>query len=264
MFRPLNEGEFPMLKRALLCRRPCRFHARALAAPADVAAAVSAPGRPAEAVALDEVRKPAEVLTWLGLERGDRVLDYFTGNGYYAEIMARAVGPTGSVTGWNSPGFGRNERVRTALAGIRERSPNTSFYFTPTTALSFAPNAYDFVLLHLVYHDAYWESERFGLPRIDPNTVTAALFQATKPGGTVAVIDHIAAPGRDTRAEVEAHSPDRSGDGARRFRAGRLRVRRLFGDASQSRGRPLARTCSIPSIRGHTDRFVYRFRRPAR
>jgi predicted methyltransferase len=253
-----------MLKRAFLFAACLALPlAAAQAAPADVAAAVSAPGRPAEAVVLDEVRKPAQVLGWLGLERGDRVLDYFTGTGYYAEIMARAVGPTGSVTGWNSSGFGRNEPVRTALAAIHERSPNTAFYFTPTTALSFAPNAYDFILLHLVYHDAYWESVQFGLPRIDPNTVTAALFRAVKPGGTVAVIDHIAAPGRETRAEVEAnHRIDPA-----TVRADFERAGFQFAGSSEMLRNPAddhSKNVFDPSIRGRTDRFVYRFRRPAR
>jgi predicted methyltransferase len=253
-----------MLKRALLFAAALALPlGPASAAPADVAAAVSAPGRPAEAVALDEVRKPAEVLGWLGLERGDHVLDYFTGTGYYAEIMARAVGPQGRVTGWNSPSFARNERVRAALAGIRERSPNTAFYATPTTALGFADNAYDFVLLHLVYHDAYWESARFGLPRIDPNTVTQALFRAVKPGGTVAVIDHIAAPGRETRAEVEATHrilPET-------VRADFERAGFVFDGASEMLRNPAddrSKNVFDPSIRGRTDRFVYRFRRPAR
>ncbi len=252
-----------MLKHLLLAAALSLPMAAAQAAPADVAAAVSAPGRPAPAVALDEVRRPAEVLRWLGLERGDRVLDYFTGNGYYAEIMARAVGPQGSVTGWNSPGFGRNERVAAALAAIRQRSPNTSFYFTPTTAISFAPNSYDFVLLHLVYHDAYWESTRFGLPRIDPNTVTQALFNAVKPGGTVAVIDHIAGPGRETRAEVEAtHRIDPATVRADFERAGFV----FDGESELLRNPQDDRSKNVfdPSIRGRTDRFVYRFRRPAR
>ena len=67
------------------------------AAPADVTAAVSAPGRPADAIALDAARHPAEVLRFMGLRQGDRALDLFTGSGYYGEIMARAVGPRGSV-----------------------------------------------------------------------------------------------------------------------------------------------------------------------
>ena len=229
----------------------------------DYAAAVSAPGRPDAAVQLDAVRRPAEVLRWYGLRRGDSVLDYFTGSGYYAELMARTVGPEGSVTGWNSPGFARNERIAAALNEIRERAPNTGFYATPTTALSFAPDSYDFVMLHLVYHDAYFESERFGLPRIDPNTVTQALFRAVKPGGTVAVIDHVAAPGRETRAEVEAtHRIDPATVRADFERAGFV----FDGESDMLRNPEDDRSKSVfdPSIRGRTDRFMYRFRRPAR
>lgn len=251
-----------MLKRGLLALAlSISLAGPASAVPADVRAGVAAPGRPDAARQLDEVRKPAEVLAWLGLERRDRVLDYFTGNGYYAEIMARAVGPRGSVTGWNTPNFARNEQVSAAIAGIRERNSNTAFYSTPTTAISFAPNAYDFVLLHLVYHDAYWESARFGLPRIDPNTVTAALFQATKPGGIVGVIDHVAAPGRETRAEVEAtHRIDPAVIRADFERAGFV----FDGESNLLRNPQDDRSVNVfePSIRGRTDRVVYRFRKP--
>ena len=231
------------------------------AAPADVAAAVATPERPEAAVALDAVRRPVEVLRFLGLRRGDRVLDYFTGNGYYAEIMARAVGPTGHVVGWNSSGFGRNERIATALRELRQRNPNAAFYFTPTTALSFAPSSYDFAMLHLVYHDAYWESAQFGLPRIDPNTVTRALFEAVRPGGIVAVIDHVAAPGRETRAEVEAtHRIDPAVIRADFERAGFL----FEAESDLLRNPADDRSVNVfqPSIRGRTDRVVYRFRRP--
>jgi predicted methyltransferase len=250
-----------MLKRLLLAAAALSLPlGSALAAPADVAAAVSAPGRPDANVQLDAVRRPVEVLTWLGLERGDRVLDYFTGGGYYAEIMARAVGPQGSVTGWNAPNFARNPNIRTALEGIHQRSPNASFYATPTTAIALAPNAYDFVLLHLVYHDAYWESTRFGLPRIDPNTVTRAIFEATKPGGIVAVIDHIGASG-DTRAVVEAtHRIDPAVVRADFERAGFV----FDGESQLLRNPQDNHSTNVfdPSIRGRTDRFVYRFRKP--
>ncbi len=235
--------------------------AAAHAVPADVASAVSAPGRPEAAVALDEVRRPAEVLRWLGLERGDRVLDYFAGNGYYTEIMARAVGPTGSATGWNTPFFAGRPQVRDALAAIRQRQSNAAFFSSPTTALSFPDAAYDFVLLHLVYHDAYFESAQFQLPRIDPNTVTAALFRTVKPGGIVAVIDHVAAPGRETRAEVEATHrilPET-------IRADFERAGFVFdGESDLLRNPQDDRSVNVftPAIRGRTDRVVYRFRRP--
>jgi len=229
--------------------------------PADVAAAIAAPGRPKEATDLDAVRKPVEVLRFLGLKRGDRVLDYFTGTGYYAEIMAKAVGPQGHVVGWNSAGFGRREAVVKAVKGIKERAPNTAFYSTPTTAIAFAPNSFDFAMLHLVYHDAYWESAQFGLPRIDPNTVVRAIWGSVKPGGTVAVIDHIAPAGDDTRAVVDKlHRIDPAVVRADFERAGFV----LEAQSEMLRSPEDDRSKNVfdPSIRGKTDRFVYRFRKP--
>ena len=231
----------------------------AQAKPADVATAIAAPDRPAESAKLDEVRKPVEVLAFMGLEQGDRVLDYFTGSGYYAEIMAKAVGPKGIVVGWNSAVF--QERAKDALAGVRSRNPNTAFYATPVTAIAFPKASFDFAMLHLVYHDAYWESAQFGLPRIDPNTVVKAIWDAVKPGGIVAVIDHYAAPGGDTRAIADTlHRIDPAIVRADFERAGFV----LEGQSDLLRVRDDDLTKSVfdPSIRGRTDRFMYRFRKP--
>ncbi len=260
-----------MIGRALMIVAACAAVAAPAAAQrsrpalsqAELAAAVAAPGRPADATALDAVRKPAEVLRFMGLRRGDRVLDYFTGSGYYAEIMARAVGPTGLVVGWNGASFMRNERIRTALGGIHERSANTLFYGTPATALAFPPASFDFAMLHLVYHDAYWESARFGVPRIDPATVTRAIWDALRPGGTVALIDHVANPNADARAEVEArHRIDPAVLRADFERAGFV----LEAESDMLRNPQDDRSVNVfePAIRGHTDRVVYRFRKPAR
>src|SRR5437868_13462263 len=109
---------------AALAAMPLSAAVRAV--PADVAAAVSAPGRPADAIALDAGRHPAEVLRFMGLRQGDRALDLSTGSGYHGEIMARAVGPRGSALAWNPPAFTDNND-RQAIAAIRQRSPNFSF-----------------------------------------------------------------------------------------------------------------------------------------
>ena len=228
---------------------------------ADVAAAVAAPGRPKDRVDLDEVRKPVEVLRFMGLKKGDRVLDYFTGTGYYAEIMARAVGPKGTVLGWNSAGYQSNEKVRTALAEIRGRNPNFSYFATPATALAFPRDSFDFAMLHLVYHDAYWESAQYKVPRIDPNSVVQALWYAVKPGGTVAVIDHVAAPGGDTREVVEKlHRIDPATVRADFERAGF--VLEAQSDLLRVPEDDHSKNVFDPSIRGRTDRLMYRFRKP--
>jgi predicted methyltransferase len=258
-----------MLKRTILLLAACAMSplaaqgSRPALGEAQLRTAVAAPGRPAASVALDEVRRPAEVLRWMGLRRGDRVLDYFTGTGYYADIMARAVGPEGLVVGWNGSGFMRSERVRNALAEVRGRNPNFVYFATPTTAIAFPRESFDFVMLHLVYHDAYWESAQFGLPRIDPNGVVQAVWHATRPGGTVAVIDHHAAPGGDTRAVVAAvHRIDPAVVRADFERAGF--VLEAESDLLRNREDNYAVNVFDPAIRGRTDRFMFRFRKPRR
>jgi predicted methyltransferase len=228
--------------------------------PADVAAGVAAPGRPKAATDLDEVRKPVEVLRFMGLKKGDRVLDYFTGSGYYAEIMAKAVGPKGLVLGWNSASF-MNDKTKAALDGIRQRNPNFGYFATPATALAFPKDGFDFAMLHLVYHDAYWESAQYKVPRIDPNTVVQALWYTVKPGGTVAVADHVAAPGGDTRAVVEKlHRIDPAVLRADFERAGF--VLEAQSDLLRVPSDDHSKNVFDPSIRGRTDRFMMRFRKP--
>ena len=77
----------------------------------DFALAVSAPGRDAKDVELDASRKPAEVLSFMGLEAGDDVADMLAGGGYYSGIMGRAVGPNGSVTAYNTGSFAKTENA---------------------------------------------------------------------------------------------------------------------------------------------------------
>ncbi|MEA3031382.1 MAG: hypothetical protein QOG13_2707 [Sphingomonadales bacterium] len=232
----------------------------AQAAPADVAAAVSAPGRPADAIALDAGRKPAEVLAFAGLERGDRALDLFTGSGYFAEIMGRAVGPTGSVMAWEPTNF-LNDRSRQGLAELRARTPNVAVLVAPADILALPTAAFDFVMINLNYHDTYWQSERFHFPRMDPDAFLRTVFQSMKPGATIAVIDHVANPGGETRAVVDAlHRIDPAVVRADFARAGFV----LDGESDILRNPRDDHTKLVfdPAIRGHTDRVVYRFRRP--
>jgi len=221
------------------------------AVPADVAAAVSAPGRPADAVALDAGRHPAEILRFMGLRRGDRAADLFTDTGYYAEIMARAVGPTGSVLGWQPTEF-TQDSTRRDLEGVRSRNPNFHVIITPAAAFSLPASAFDFVMIHLNYHDTYYTAARVHY-HMEPESFLRTVFQSLKPGGTMAVIDHVANPGGDTRDVVQT------------IRADFERAGFVFDGESNLLRNPADDHTKLvfdPAIRGHTDRVVYRFRRP--
>lgn len=246
-----------MMTLALLLAMP----AVAQAAPADVAAAVAATDRPAEAVKLDEGRRPAEVLAFLGLEKGDSALDLFTGTGYFAEIMARAVGPEGSVTAWEPANFYEGKGKAT-LDALTTRLPNAHVLATPATVPAFPAERFDFVMINLNYHDAYWESEKYKFPRMDPAAFLGAIYAATKPGGIVGVVDHVAAPGGDTRAVVEKlHRIDPAVIRADFEKAGFV----LDGESNLLRNPADDHSKLVfdPAVRGKTDRVLYRFRKPA-
>lgn len=231
------------------------------AAPADVAAGVKAAGRPADAVELDSSRKPVEILSYLGLETGQRALDLFTGSGYYAEIMAKAVGPQGAVVAWEPENFHDSESQKKWDA-LQARVPNARLLVSPATAIDLPADSFDFVLMHMIYHDLYWESEKFKFPRLDPDAVLKKVYAATKQGGVVGVVDHVAAAGGDTRAVVDKlHRIDPAV-----IRADFERAGFVFEGESNLLRNPAddhSKLVFDPSVRGKTDRVVYRFRKPA-
>ena len=65
--------------------------------PAHIAAAVAAPERSAADREHDARDRPAEILTFAGVQPGMKVADVFGGGGYWTELLSRAVGPGGSV-----------------------------------------------------------------------------------------------------------------------------------------------------------------------
>jgi predicted methyltransferase len=231
---------------------------------ADAAAierAIANPARSEAYRALDANRQPAEILTFARLRPGMQVLDVGTGGGYFTEILADAVGPEGAVVGWNGPAFAARPNVRRALERIRTRHPATTYYATPTTSMALPRGRFDLVLLHLTYHDFYWESAEFGLAKVEPRAIATELFAATKAGGIVLVVDHVAAGGRETRAEVDAtHRIDPAVVLADFEAAGFV----LDGQSDALRRSDDDRSLRVfnAAIRGKTDRFMVRFRKP--
>ncbi len=222
------------------------------------AAAVAKAGRPAADAALDAGRKPAAVLKFMQLKPGMRVLDLLAGNGYYSEIMARVVGSKGSVVAF-SPATYMDGKSRDALMALAARDKNLVYTGDLSTEFGKA-GQFDFTLLHLNYHDFYFESVAFKVPRTDPDVVLKGLFHATKPGGTIAVVDHIG-PAGDTRAIVDKlHRIDPATVKADFARAGFV----LAGESALLRvpADDHSKNVFDPAIRGKTDRMVLRFKKP--
>jgi predicted methyltransferase len=222
------------------------------------ASAVAATERSAESRAMDASRKPAEVLAFSQLKPGMRALDLLAGNGYYSEIMARVVGPKGNVVAF-SPATYMDGKSRDALMLLAARHKNLAYTGDLPAEFSKAEQ-FDFTLLHLNYHDFYFESVEYKVPRTEPAVVLSGLFHATKPGGIVAVVDHVGLAG-DTRAIVDKlHRIDPATVKADFARAGFV----LDGESDLLRvpSDDHSKNVFDPSIRGKTDRMALRFRKP--
>ena len=236
--------------------------ALASAEPADVAAAVAATANRTEAnVKLDEGRKPAEVLSFLGLQKGMRVVDMFGANQYWAEIIAPAVGPEGQVVVWQPTQF-LNDKRRGEFAQWAAKQGNVTLLSSPFENPLIGHNQYDFLLMNLDYHDVYWTNDRLKVVRMEPDVWLRAIFAAMKPGATLGVIDHVATAGGDTREVVEkVHRIDPAVIRADFERAGFV----YDGESQILRNPADDHSLNVfdAAIRGKTDRAFFRFKKPA-
>ncbi len=92
---------------ALSCHASWARPVKAAAPKADtaaIAAAIASPERPAADHERDVWAKPDVVLSLLGARPGLHVIDYFAGEGYDSELLARVIGPKGQVMVYNNGG----------------------------------------------------------------------------------------------------------------------------------------------------------------
>ena len=240
-----------------LAAAPLSLHA-APAPLADVTAAVKLPSRSADNSKLDASRKPVEILQWAGLRSGMRVLDMFGGNLYWAEIMAPAVGPKGHVTVWQPAQF-IDDKGKAAFAKFAAAAGNVDLRVSPAEAPDLPARSFDFAMINLNYHDVYWESAKFKIPRIDPAAWLKSLNAAMKVGGTVVVIDHAAKAGAPRETVEKYHRIDPAVVRTDFRKAGFI----LVGSSKLLANPADDYTVNVfdKKVQGKTDRFVYKFRK---
>jgi predicted methyltransferase len=96
---------------------------------------------------------------------------------------------------------------------------------------------------------------------MDPASFLKDVYAAMKPGAVIGVIDHVASPNSDTRATVEKyHRIDPNVVKADFKRAGFVFVKSsdLLRNPADDHTLPVF----DPKVRGHTDRFIFEFRKP--
>lgn len=208
----------------------------------------------------DARRKPAQVLEFFGIRPGMTVLDMFSGGGYYTELLSYVVGPEGRVVAHTNSAYAGFVGDEASKRYAGNRLPNVETLLAENNELDLPAGEFDAVMLILAYHDIYYVDAANGWPKIDGPKLLAELKTALKPGGILAVVDHTAAAGspRETGGSLHRIDPEIviSELVAEGFvlEAKSNILRNMEDDYSKS--------MYDPEVRGRTDRFILRFRKP--
>ena len=232
------------------------------AAPDDAAIArtIAAMERSASDRAEDAWRQPATVLSFVQARPGMQVIDVLAAGGYYSELLARAVGPSGKVIAYNNPPYARFAGDQPAQRFGSGRLQNVAVLTAEVTELSLPANSLDAALFVLSYHDLYWRPADGGWERTDPAALLRTLHQALKPGGIVVVQDHAATAGSEpqvTADKLHRIDPERV---KQDFAAAGFRLD-AESDAFAHADDDLTKLVFDPAIRHRTHQFLYRFKK---
>jgi predicted methyltransferase len=149
------------------------------------ASVIASPIRTDQDRRMDSERKPAEFLPFTQVQPGMRVLDVSAGAGYTSQLLALAVGPTGTL-------YAQTPHAGATLAKRLADHPQSNVVLVERPFDDPIPPGtppLDLVTLILNYHDISY------LP-VDRKAMNAKLFAALKPGGHLVVIDHSSRAGK--------------------------------------------------------------------
>lgn len=222
---------------------------------AGLAPSLAAAQVPADALT-DPTMKRAEVVAFLGLKPGDKVADIVAGR--FVRAFSQAVGPTGKVYAVEPAEVVKVHPQVTALMQGLSANPdyaNVQMITQPVNALAL-PNGLDAVFIRQNYHDLH---DKFMGPA-DVPAFNRAVFAALKPGGVFVVLDHADAAGTGLKDTDTLHRIDVASVKAEVEAAGFV-----LDSESAVLANPAddhSKKVFDPSVRGKTDQFLLRFKKP--
>lgn len=220
-----------------------------------VVAAVADKGRPEADTKRDADRKPAEMLEFSGVKPGSVVADFIPGGGYFTRIFAKTVGPKGKVFAVTNPPRA-NAPTPPAIFGIAADPQYGNITVIQTGIANFVlPEQVDVFWTSQNYHDLFSRAGNVDIAKVDK-----LIFDAIKPGGVFIVLDHAAAPGTPIDPDDKLHRIDPAHVKAQLESSGF----KFVGESTILRNPADDHTKGVfdPSIRGKTDQFIYKFRKP--
>ena len=225
--------------------------ADANAIPAYVTAAAADPAR-GEDLQIDARRHAAELVAFSEVKPGDDVLELVPGSGYFTRVFSKVVGPQGHVYAIVPTPM---EKYSDETKALPTSYPNVQVLLQPAAALT-TPTPVDVAFTSQNYHDY---PDKFMGPT-DPALLNRAVFAALKPGGTYIVIDHVAAAGSGLRDTETLHRIDPATVKSQVLAAGF----EFVGESAVLHNPADDHSLKVfdPTVRGHTDQFAYKFRKP--
>jgi len=240
-----------MLAAAAAIAVPVGVVAKSDVAPA-IAKALADPAR-ADQAGDDARRHAADVVAFSGVKPGWQVVDFLPGQGYWTRIFTGVAGSSGHVYAlWPSASGERAKATVEALNG--RKLGNVTAAVDP--GLITLDKPVDLVWTVQNYHDL----PNGGRGEAALNAFNAAVFKVLKPGGTYVVIDHVAPAGSGLSDTETLHRIDPAIVKKEVLAAGFT-----FAGESKALADPKDdHTLKVfdPKIRGVTDQFVYKFRKP--
>jgi predicted methyltransferase len=223
------------------------------AIPSYISSAVADSARPAEDTQRDAERKPAETLAFADVKPGETVLELAPGKGYYTRLLSAVVGPKGkvyAVTSQPKPDAPQPPVVAIA-ADPHYANVTVSMQHIPDVKL---PQGVDLVWTTQNYHDLH------NIKDMDVAKINRDFFEALKGGGTYFVLDHAAEAGSGPRDTSTLHRIDEETVKQEVTAAGF----KLVGESDILRNKSEPHTAKVfdPEIRGHTDQFALKFKKP--
>jgi predicted methyltransferase len=217
----------------------------------DYAALLADPIRPEADRARDSDRRPAELVAFAGVRPGDKIAELAPGGGYFTRILSGVVGPEGRV-------YAMAGRPSPALQELAAARPNIVVTVAEPGTIP-APEPVDIVWTTLNYHD--FKNVKVG-ESDGAAAINAAAYRALKPGGTYFIVDHEAGAGVGASVTSTLHRIE----GALVKREVESAGFRLEAESDMLRHPADDHSVRVQEtgIRGKTDQFVLRFRKPRR
>ena len=206
----------------------------------------------------DAREKPAEVLAFAGVKPGMTVVDMFAGGGYYTELLAGVVGPTGKVISINNVPYEQYSKDAVKARYTEGRLKNVERRLVEASYINVPPKSVDLIVICMSYHDAFWIDEKEGWPEINIDGFVGSLKNMLKPGGKLLIIDHNAPAG--SGREMAGKAQRLNEEFAKKSLTSRGFVLEKTYDGLRNKDDQLDKVVFDPAVRGKTDRYVHLYR----